>query len=78
MGTEIAYLMPIKNKIFLGKGRCPLTTPARVPAPWTPANTSLTDCPSHNSKLNDAHACEKVCAKGGGRGQECRALSHFL
>ena len=59
MGNEIAYLMPTEYKIFLGKGalgRCPLTTPARGPAPWTPANTSLTDCPSHSSKWNDAHA----------------------
>ena len=53
MGDEIAYLMPTKYKIFLGKVCCPLTTPARGPASWTPVNTSLTDCPSHNSKLND-------------------------
>ena len=29
MGYEIAYLMPTNYKMFLGKGRCPLTTPAR-------------------------------------------------
>ena len=56
MSNEIAYLMPTKYKIFLGKGRGTLTTPAIGQAPWTPVNTSITDCPSHNSKWNDAHA----------------------
>ena len=42
MGNETAYLMPIKYKIFL--------------APWTPANTSLTDYPSHKhaQRLDDS------------------------
>ena len=66
MGNDIAYLMPTKCKIFLGKGRSPFTTPARGPASWTPAYTSLTDCPSHNSKLNDAQHVNK-CAQMGGR-----------
>ena len=46
MGNEIAYLMPTKCKIFLGKR-------ASLLDPW---ETLFTDCPSRNSKWNDAHA----------------------
>ena len=35
-------LMPTKYKNFLGNlGRCPITTPARGPAPWTPKTPHL-------------------------------------
>ena len=53
MGNEIAYFMPNEWTIFLGKGAL---QPHQGATPWTLANTSLTDCPSHNSKWNDAHA----------------------
>ena len=66
--------MPTKCKIFLGKGRFPLTTPVRGPAPWTPANTSLTDCPSHNSKWNCVHACISVRMR---EGRRATPPSHF-
>ena len=56
MGNEIKYLMPKEYRIFLGKGVLPPYNPRQGAAPWTSANTSLTDCPSHNSKWNDAHA----------------------
>ena len=56
MGNEIAYLMPTEYKIFLGKGALPSYNPRQGASPWTPSNTSLTDCLSYNSKRNDAHA----------------------
>ena len=55
MGYEIAYLMPTEYKIFLGKGTLPLQHPPGA-SPLDPANTSLIDCPSHNSKWKDARA----------------------
>ena len=56
MGNEIAYLMATKHKIFLGKEVLPPYHPHQGASPWTPANTLLTDCPSHNSIWNDTHA----------------------
>ena len=47
------YHVPTKYKIQGVQSPCNLHQGA---SPWTPANTSLTECPSHNSKLNDAHA----------------------
>ena len=56
MKLHILCPLPTKYKIFLGKGALPLTTLTRGPDPWTPANTSLTNCPSHKhaQRLGDS------------------------
>ena len=49
----------------------------RGQAPWTSANTSLIDCPSHNSKWTDTHAFKRVQRRGGSGGGAA-APSPFL
>ena len=58
--------MPTKYKIFQGKGALNPYNPRQGTSPWTYANTSLTDCPSFNSKWNDTHAICISVRKGGG------------
>ena len=55
MSNEIAYLMPAKYTIFYGKGALPPYNPHQGASPLDPWE-HLTDCLSHNSKWNDAHA----------------------
>ena len=45
MGNETAYLKP-PNTIFFFRGAASLQ-PSPGPAPLAPANTLLSDCPSH-------------------------------
>ena len=63
MGNEIAYLMPTKYKIFLGKGALPPYNPRQGASPLDQAaNTSLTDCHSykHAQRLGDSRGNLKL------------------
>ena len=77
MGDEIAYLMPTKCKIFLGKGRCPLTTPARGPASWTPVNTSIAHRLSFPQFKIEWRPCMWISVRKWGRAGGPRPNFHF-